>query len=188
MEVVAGSSRILDSLDLVPGMRVLDVGCGPGRVTVPAARRVGPGGEEVVALDVQPSMLRELKERADASGIGNIRLVLSGIGQGALERNAFDRALLVTVLGEVPDREAALREMYAALKTGGVLSVSEVILDPHYQSRRTVRRLAEAVGFRPCRHYGNWLAFTTQFVKPTGIGGTEGGNVGGGEQPYGEHR
>ena len=187
MEAVAGNSRILDNLDLVPGMQVLDVGCGPGRVTVPAARRVGPGGE-VVALDVQPSMLQKLKERADAYGLGNIRLVLSGIGQGALESNAFDRALLVTVLGEVPDREAALREMYAALKTGGVLSVSEVILDPHYQSRRTVRRLAEAVGFRPCRHYGNRLAFTKQFVKPARIGGTEGGNVGGGEQPYGEHR
>lgn len=183
MEAVAGSSRILDGLDLVPGMRVLDVGCGPGRVTVAAARRVGPGGE-VVALDVQPAMLQKLKERADASGLGNIRPVLSGIGQGALERNAFDRALLVTVLGEVPNREAALREMYAALKTGGVLSVSEVILDPHYQSRRTVRRLAGAVGFRPYRHYGNWLAFTTEFVKPTRrIGGTGGGDVEVGERP-----
>lgn len=187
MEAVAGSSRILDSLDLVPGMRVLDVGCGPGRVTVPAARRVGPSGE-VVALDVQPPMLQRLKARADASGLGNIRPVLSRIGQGALERNAFDRALLVTVLGEVPDREAALREMYAALKTGGVLCVSEVIPDPHYQSRRTVRRLAGAVGFRPRRHYGNWLAFTAQFVKPTRIGGTGGGDVEVGERPYGEHR
>ena len=187
MEAVAGSSRILDGLDLVPGMRVLDVGCGTGRVTVPAASRVGPGGE-VVALDVQLSMLQRLKARADASGLENIRPVLGVIGQGALERDAFDRALLVTVLGEVPEPEAALRETYAALKTGGVLSVSEVIPDPHYQSRRTVRRLAGAVGLRPRHHYGSRLAYTTQFVKPTRMGGKGGGDGEVGERRYGEHR
>jgi len=41
--------------------------------------------------------------------------------------------VLVTVLGEVPDREAALREIFDALKPGGILSVTEIIFDPHFQ-------------------------------------------------------
>src|SRR5438094_3240996 len=54
----AGSARILDRLHLSPGMRVLDVGCGPGRVSLPAAQRVEPDGQ-VLALDVQAAMLKK---------------------------------------------------------------------------------------------------------------------------------
>lgn len=50
----------------------------------------------------------------------------------------------MTVLGEVPDRDAGMRALHTALKPGGVLSVTEVIPDPHYQSHGTMRRLAEA--------------------------------------------
>jgi SAM-dependent methyltransferase len=50
------SNVIVQQLDLRPGMRVLDLGCGPGRVTIPIARAVGPDGG-VDAIDVQPGML-----------------------------------------------------------------------------------------------------------------------------------
>lgn len=48
---------IIEHLDLQPGMKVLDVGCGPGRLTIPIAEKIGPQGE-VVAIDIQPGMLR----------------------------------------------------------------------------------------------------------------------------------
>lgn len=134
---------------------MLDAGCGPGRLSVPAARRVAPHGE-VVALDIQPGMLDRLRVRAAAAGMTNIRPILGGLGQGLLDRDAFDRALLVTVLGDIPDRAAALREIRAALQPG-VLAVTEVVLDPHYQPPGTVRRLAEEAGFRPDRRYGTPL-------------------------------
>ena len=157
----------MDYLDVRPGMHVLDVGCGTGRLAIPLAKRVGPNGH-VVALDVQPAMLQELEKRAAASGLKNIRTVLGGVGRGLLAPNGFDRALLVTVLGEIPEREreAALREIFDVLKPGGVLSVTEIFPDPHYQSRRAVRRLVEAVGFRLEDQYGSWLAFTMNFSKP----------------------
>ena len=167
-EAVAGSALLLDRLEVTPGMRVLDAGCGPGRVSIPAARRVAPDGE-VVALDVQAAMLEKLQARAAAGGVTNIQPILGGIGQGLLAQNAFDRALLVTVLGETPDREATLREIYGALKPGGILSITEVFPDPHYQPRSTVRRLGEAAGFRLDRAYGNWFAFTMNFVKPDAL-------------------
>jgi SAM-dependent methyltransferase len=164
-EALAGSATLLDRLGLAPGMRVLDVGCGPGRVTVPAARRVGPDGS-VVAVDIQPAMLREVERRAAAGGLTNVRTALAGAGQGGLGRDAFDRAVLVTVLGEIPDRERALREIYEALQPGGVLSVTEVFPDPHYQSRGTVRRLAEQVGFQVGQSFGTFFAFTVNLAKP----------------------
>lgn len=57
---------IIDHLDLQPGMKVLDVGCGPGRLTIPLAQKVGPQGQ-VVAIDIQPGMLRRAQEKAEAA-------------------------------------------------------------------------------------------------------------------------
>jgi ubiquinone/menaquinone biosynthesis C-methylase UbiE len=94
MRALAGSSTLLDRMGLAAGMRLLDVGCGPGRVTLPAAQRVGPGGS-VVAMDIQPAMLREVAKRVAASGLTNVQTVLVGAGHGQLERDSFDRALLV---------------------------------------------------------------------------------------------
>jgi len=165
MNVAAGSGAILDRLAIQPGMRLLDVGCGPGRITLPAAQRVGPTGE-VVALDIQPEMLERVAQKAATARVTNIRLVLAGAGDGKLAANVFDRAWLVTVLGEIPDQIAALSEIYRALKPSGMLSVTEVLPDPHYQTRRTVRRLAAAVGFEEQSSAGSVAAFTLIFVKP----------------------
>src|SRR5262249_48308695 len=144
---------------LRPGFTVLDVGCGPGRVTIPAAERVGPQGE-VVAVDIQPGMLRRVQEKARAANLTNVRLLEAAVGAGKRGRGQADRALLVTVLGEIPDRQAALREIFDALKPGGILSVTEVIFDPHFQRRGLVRRLAHAAGFREQQSFGHRHAYT----------------------------
>jgi predicted methyltransferase len=72
----------------------------------------------------------------------------------------------VTVLGEIPDRAAALEEVYAALKPGGVLSVTEVIFDPHFQRRSGVTRFGTAAGFRERAVFGNRFAYTVHLEKP----------------------
>jgi len=156
---------IVQHLDLKPGMAVLDVGCGPGRVTIPIAEQVGQQGE-VVAMDIQAGMLHRAEEKARAANLTNIRFLQAAAGEGKLGRNHFDRSLLVTVLGEIPDREAALREIFDALKPGGILSVTEIIFDPHFQTRNTVARLARAVGFREKALHGSRVAFTLNLEKP----------------------
>jgi ubiquinone/menaquinone biosynthesis C-methylase UbiE len=158
---------ILDHLDLQPGMTVLDLGCGPGRLTVPAAQRVGPGGR-VMAADLQAGMLARAKAKALAANLSNIEFVQAGAGEGKLGRGRFDRALLVTVFGEIPDRPGALKEIFDALKPGGILSVTETLFDPHYQSRQAVTKLAGAAGFREQGFFGNHLAFTAHLEKPAG--------------------
>lgn len=160
-----GSARILNRLNLRPGMRVLDVGCGPGRLSVPAAERVGPDGQ-VLALDVQAAMLTKLARRAATRGVTNIQRIERSVERAELESASCDCALLVAVLGEIPDRAAGLRGIFTALKPGGILSVTETLTDPHFQRRATVERLAEAAGFLPGPYYGGWLSYTLHLIKP----------------------
>ena len=158
------AATIIEHLELEPDMAVLDVGCGPGRVAIPLAQRVPQG--EVVAVDIQEGMLRRAKVKALNAHVSNIRFVQAGAGEGKLGRDCFDRALLVAVLGEIPNQEAALQEIFDALQPGAILSVTEVIFDPHFQGRGKVTRLAEAIGFREHKFFGTRLAFTLNLQKP----------------------
>ena len=153
-------------MGLEPGMKVLDAGCGPGRLTLPLAEAVGPQGE-VLAMDVQDGMLARVRAKVQASGLQNVRYLQAGLGEGELPLNYYDRALLVTVLGEIPDQIAALREIHNALKPGGIISVTEVIFDPHFQHRETVLHAAEAAGFREKNLLGKRLAYTISCASRT---------------------
>jgi ubiquinone/menaquinone biosynthesis C-methylase UbiE len=160
-----GPERLIQRLDLAPGMRVLDAGCGPGRLTIPLARAVGPDGE-IVALDSQREMLGKLERRLEAEGIRNVLPVRAVLGEGVLEEGGFDRVVLAMVLGEARDRREAARELYAALRPGGVLSVTEIFGDPDHRRPATIQREVEAAGFRLARRFGGFPAFTLNFEKP----------------------
>lgn len=147
-----GRSHAVEQLGLAPGMRVADVGCGPGRLTLPIAEAVGPEGE-VVALDMQQGMLEKMTRRIAAAGLGNVKAVFGEAGEGHLPEGYFDRALLATVLGEIPDREGAMREIARSLKPGGFLLVVEALGDPHYQFKSQVLRLASRVQLEPGEYY-----------------------------------
>ena len=92
------------------GSVFLEVGPGPGRLLIPAARRVLPGGE-VVGIDIQPGMIERLKERAKTANITNLTAILGDATQPIVPEASFDVAFLVTTLGEIPDRAAAIGPM-----------------------------------------------------------------------------
>ena len=156
------AQSLVERLHLELGMKVIDVGCGPGRVTIPTAQKVGPQGI-VTAMDIQARMLERVQKKAATAQLHNLSNSFKrGIGEKKLEHNYYDRALLVTVLGEIPNQHAAFKEIFNALKPGGLLLVSEVIFDPHFQRMETVQSLANTIGFEQKETIGNRFAYTMQ--------------------------
>lgn len=164
VNIIAGPELLFRRMRLAEGMKTLDVGSGPGRLSIPASHIVGQSGE-VVALDIQEKMLDKLRVKIHSQNITNIRLINAGAGDGKIPPDYFDRALLVTVLGEIKDKDKALKEIYGALKSNGILSITELIPDPHYTSRNRIRELCVNAGFKELALFGNWFCFTINFIK-----------------------
>jgi ubiquinone/menaquinone biosynthesis C-methylase UbiE len=154
----------LDRIGLSPGQKVLEFGPGPGRLLIPAAQRVLPGGE-AVGVDLQPGMVERLKRNAARKGVSNLTALQGDATMPIVEEGAFDLVLLSCALGEIPNRAGVIQQAFRALRPGGRLSVSEMFGDPHYQSKSTVERLAREEGLEPEAILGGWLMFTANFRK-----------------------
>jgi ubiquinone/menaquinone biosynthesis C-methylase UbiE len=162
---IAGTATTLDRMGLRPGQKILEIGPGPGRLLIPAAGRVLPDGE-AVGIDIQSGMINRLMARAKQANLTNLTAILGDATEPHVPDASFDLVFLCTALGEVPDRAAVLNRSFCALKSGGVLSITEKFGDPHYQSRSTVKRLAAEAGFQLQSIQGGWWFFTANFVKP----------------------
>lgn len=161
---VHGAKNIIKHASINPGDSVLDAGSGPGRVTIPAAESVGPGGS-IWAMDIQSDMLKKVEKKARERGIKNIHYLHAGLGENKLPLSKFDKALLVATLGEIPNQELALKELYNATKPDGIVSVTELIFDPHFQTRKSLIRVAEKAGFHERDRFGSWFAYTINLAK-----------------------
>jgi ubiquinone/menaquinone biosynthesis C-methylase UbiE len=159
-------SRVLDRVGIEPGERVLEVGPGPGAFSVEAAQRAEPGGA-LVAIDIQPRMIAAVDKKAREAGVTNIQTHTASAYDLPLEDGAVDRAFLVTVLPEIPDRHRALLELHRVLRPGGVLSITEEFLDPDYPLARTAIRWAREAGFVLAERHGNGFVYTLNFRKAT---------------------
>ena len=140
------------------------VGLGPGAFTVEAARRVGPGGS-VVTVDIQPEMIAKVEQRVKESGLTNVETHIASAYDLPLSDESVDRAFVITVMAEIPDKPRSLAELRRVLRPGGVLSVTEEFLDPDYPFASETIRRAEKAGFRLRGRYGNFWLYTLNFEK-----------------------
>ncbi len=168
VDFLAGTNATLDRMELRAGMTVVEIGPGPGRLLLPAARRVLPDGR-AIGVELQQGMIDKLRRKLTRDNPGNVEVIHADATNVVLPRGCADLVFLCTVLGEIPDRQKALANCYEALKPGGRLSITEILGDPHYQSRAKVRELAQQAGFEPQNVGGNWRMYTANFHKPAPV-------------------
>jgi ubiquinone/menaquinone biosynthesis C-methylase UbiE len=118
------ASAMLSALGIQAGQTVCDLGCGNGFHTLQLARLVGPGGR-VLAVDIQPEMLRLLQKRARDAGVANIEPILGLPHDPKLPEGKLDLILLVDVYHDFSHPEHMLRAMRRALKREGRIALVE---------------------------------------------------------------
>ena len=161
--VVMPVRRTLKRFQVGPGQTVLEVGPGPGYYTLEAASMIGPTGR-LLCLDIQRGMLDILRDRLAERGVANVDLIVADAAHVPLKGASVGIAFLVTVLGEVPRPEAALRELRRVLRDGGNLGFSESFGDPDYVRAGTLRAMCGEAGFREEGHWREILGYTSRFV------------------------
>jgi SAM-dependent methyltransferase len=112
---------LLDAL--TPGTRVLDVGCGPGTITVDIAGRVAPAA--VVGIDREPEVLATASDAARAAGIDTVTFEVGDVYALAYPDASFDVVHAHQVLQHLTDPVAALREMRRVCVPGGVVAARD---------------------------------------------------------------
>jgi len=158
-------SMIIDGLGLKPGMKVVELGCGPGTYTLDVAKAVLPDGV-VYAVDIQEGMLNQLRKKMERQGIANILPVLADAkGDIPLEDSIADAAYAVAVIGEISDPVSALKQVRRLLKPGGQFAQSELAIDPDFPLRRTTKRWAQEAGLTFRNGLGGTLRYVLVFEK-----------------------
>jgi ubiquinone/menaquinone biosynthesis C-methylase UbiE len=156
--------RLKEILAPQPGERILEVGPGTGYYALPVAGWLAPGGTLEV-LDVQRAMLDHTLGRAAEQGLDGIVATLADATEMPYEDASMDGAYLVTVLGEIPDQEAALRELHRVVRPGGRIVVGELFGDPHWVSPAKLRERAERAGLRFERRSGSPLGYFARLAR-----------------------
>lgn len=155
---------IVERLGLRPGMVALEAGPGRGFFTTQASMMVGPEGK-LLCVDIQPALLEGVQDKMAREGLNNAEPILGDIQYLPIADGSVDLAFLVTVLGEIPDKARALTELHRVLKPGGILSVTELLPDPHYSLRDSEVHLIAGFDFEPFETSGNIFNYTINFHR-----------------------
>lgn len=112
---------------LKPGLRVLDLGCGPGTLSIGLAEAIAPG--ELFGVDMEQSQVDLATSIAEAGGHDNATFQADDVTELAFDDESFDVVHGHSILAHVPETQAVLAEAKRVLKPGGLVSVREWILD-----------------------------------------------------------
>jgi ubiquinone/menaquinone biosynthesis C-methylase UbiE len=110
--------------ELRPGMRLLDVGCGPGSITRGLAERLAPG--QVIGLDPSREAIEGARRDAAARGLENLDYKQGSVYELPFPDASFDVAYAHQVIQHLREREAALREMLRVVRSGGLVAVRDI--------------------------------------------------------------
>src|SRR5256884_3608604 len=155
--------RLLAILAPQHGEHVLELGPGTGYYSLEVAATLDGGALDL--FDISQEFLDDVLRQAADSGIDNITATQGDARALPFAHDSFDAAFMVAVLGEIPDQDAALRELARVLRPQGRLVVGESAAagDPHAVMFATLCRRAEKAGFTFERRLGGPLAYFASF-------------------------
>jgi SAM-dependent methyltransferase len=138
---------LIRPLDLKPGLRVLDVGSGPGHTTMELARRAGPGGK-VTGVDINPDFVAAASKRARDGGL-TIEFIRAEFPPLPFPDGSFDRVFCKNVLEYVDSASATIAEMERVAARGGIVAAIDsdwdmLALDLPAPSRERSERIIAA--------------------------------------------
>lgn len=115
--------RTVERLDLKPGMRVLDVACGAGAATFPAAEAVGATGA-VLGVDLAENQLELARRKAAQRGLANVEFRAGDMRDLRLPDMAYDAVICAFGIFYVPDMKAATQALWRCVAPGGQLALA----------------------------------------------------------------
>jgi len=120
--ILVDPNRRLIEAGLENGQRVLEVGCGPGFFTTPAAKIVDKTGY-VYAVDINPAAVEHVRRKVEQEGLRNVRVELADAAETGLASESIDMVFLFGVMLSFSDVSKVMREMHRVLRKNGILSV-----------------------------------------------------------------
>jgi ubiquinone/menaquinone biosynthesis C-methylase UbiE len=158
-------ARLIEVMDLQPGMSAADIGAGEGRWAARMAQHVGPGGQ-VFATEIVERLLGEIRQTADELGVDNVIPVLGSETDASLPPGCCDRILARLSYHEFTRKEAMLATMFEALKPGGLLVIIENSGEhAHSIAPRVVIPQVSAAGFHFVRQVDGWNDRPTRYLQ-----------------------
>lgn len=154
---------IVQALELERGMHVLEMGAGLAALTGAIAEALHADGR-IVALDPEPGMLQRLKEQVGE--LTNLTTQVADPRRLPCPDGVFDRVLMGSGLGMLPQPDRIIREAFRVLKPHGRLVVAEDALDLDFLAERTVVDMALQAGFVLCARHGGAWHYVLVFERP----------------------
>lgn len=146
------------------GMTVLEIGPGNGTYTIETAQRIGKTGR-LITLDIQPGVIKRVINRANTENVTGLDGLVADVHHLPFAADAFNAIYMIAVIGEIPNPEVSIHEFYRVISAKGTLAFSEILADPDYPLKKTLRKWAVQAGFTLSRKTGNFFSYSLQFTK-----------------------
>ncbi len=121
LPLVRNPHKLLKAAGLEQGRKVLEVGCGPGFFTIPAAEIVGDKGH-VYALDIHPRAVERVKKKIEKKALKNVTPLCANASDTGLPGGSVDLAFVFGLRHVAGGLENMISELHRVLKPGGILS------------------------------------------------------------------
>jgi ubiquinone/menaquinone biosynthesis C-methylase UbiE len=117
------AGEVLTKMGIKEGQSILEIGCGPGYFTIPAAHKAGYG--TVYTLDIYPMMIEIVEKKVVKNQLKNVKTLIAPASDIDLDDESIDLILCIDVLSDITDVNETLLELRRVLKPNGILSIFE---------------------------------------------------------------